>query len=517
MREKARERVSREKESYGWQQYPATVKKRLDYRVLHRTAAKRQLYGEGSMQRSSMAVHNHRVFESQNPSHWNTTSNTRPGHRGVTRLLWGRGPREPPVLDVGQKNPGTTTLFVDGLPQGISSEWLGDMFSQCGRVVDVYVSRKKRTATVAQFGFVRFKDRKCAEEAMDKLNGELIKGRKMYVSMAKYEKGGHFGLKPPRQQPKPPQRSLIRRSATRDSRKYVEVVRGVTPTMENRSVFENRVQQRAREPMSVTLKMGESETVAQRLQKAVVVQVGNRYELREAAERVANMELPIASLSAISPKELILFFDNEEDIEGAINGDSPLRILGENVHRWDEKEFQQERIVWVECTGIHPKWWSYENTVKLGEVWGQVLNVEEEVLGVNSLTAARLLLKTKINHKLDEEVRVQWGSNFGTVYVREIPSCRCMVGTGSRRCESDDDDSHDEHDEEGEYVDAGCVKADDQNVVGVMGANDSDEERAVVEVGQNVMDEGRTVEALGLEKESRSTMNQSTVNILLGG
>ncbi|CAO2840861.1 unnamed protein product [Amaranthus hypochondriacus] len=513
MREKASERVSSEKLGYGRRKDSATVQKRLDNRVSHRTAAKQQRYGEGTMQRSSTVGHNRHGFDFQNSPYGKNTSNIRPGHRGVTRLPWGRGPREPPVLDVGHKNPAITTLFVDGLPQGISSEWLWDMFSQYGRVVDVYVSRKRRTTTVAPFGFVRFKVRKSAVEAMENLNGEFVKGKKMYVSMAKYEKGGHFGSKPARQEPIQPQRTVIRRPATRDTRKYVEVVRGVTHTVEQRRNSENRVQQSTRDSITATLKVNENVSVAEHLQKAVVVEVGTRYELREAAEMVDNMELPTASLSAISPNELILFFDCEEDIEDAINGDSPLRVFGDNIHRWEEKEFHKERIVWVECTGIHPKWWSYENTVKLGQLWGQVLKVEEEVHGVNSLTAARLLLKTKIKRKFDEEVRVEWGSNCGTVYVKELPSCRCMVGMGSRRSAYEDDDSDDEHERNVELVDAGGEKVDVQNQMEALGVVVRDEERAVAELGEDNRYEGGTMVVQGQEMESGSSLNQSTVNI----
>ncbi|CAO2822703.1 unnamed protein product [Amaranthus hypochondriacus] len=355
---------------------------------------------------------------------------------------------------------------------------------------------------------------------MGKLNEEVIKGKKMYVSMAKFEKGGHFGVEPPRQEPKQPQRRIIQQPATRDSRKYVEVVRGVKHTQENRRVNENRAKQSAVVTTGQTIRVDENGSLSERLKMAVVVEVHTRFELREAAEMVANMELPTASLSAISPNELVLFFDEEEDIEGVLNEDSMLKTIGKSIYRWDVKKFQNERTVWVECTGIHPEWWSYENTVKIGELWGQVLKVEEEIHGVNSLTAARLLLKTKISRKLDEKVGVEWGSNLGTVFIRESSTCRCMETMGLRERHYEDDDSEDDKDGESEHGDDAVEKAeqgeddggnvDEQNVVGVMEVHDCVDGR---EVGQDDMFEGGTVEVLGLERESGSTVEHSTLNI----
>lgn len=77
--------------------------------------------------------------------------------------------------------------------------------------------------------------------------------------------------------------------------------------------------------------------------------------------------------------------------------------------------------------------------VKLDEKWGRVLKVEHEVNGVNSLTFARIIIKTKTQERIEERVRIDWDSGSGTVLVRESCWCRCMKGNRSHRDDNMED------------------------------------------------------------------------------
>lgn len=79
---------------------------------------------------------------------------------------------------------------MDHLPKGISNEWLWDCFAGCGKVIDVYISKKQRPSCKDTFGFVRFDRRAEAEEAINKMDGVVVKGLKLHVTMAKYNKAG---------------------------------------------------------------------------------------------------------------------------------------------------------------------------------------------------------------------------------------------------------------------------------------------------------------------------------------
>ena len=56
--------------------------------------------------------------------------------------------------------------------------------------MDLFISAKTRRYKNENFGFVRFNDLTEAEEAISVLNGYAVRGRKLWVAMAKYGKDG---------------------------------------------------------------------------------------------------------------------------------------------------------------------------------------------------------------------------------------------------------------------------------------------------------------------------------------
>ena len=64
------------------------------------------------------------------------------GNRGSSRLPWRCGPREPHCSLGGLNQAGSTSMFVDCNPHGVSSRWLRVIFEREGRVDDVLISKK---------------------------------------------------------------------------------------------------------------------------------------------------------------------------------------------------------------------------------------------------------------------------------------------------------------------------------------------------------------------------------------
>ena len=78
----------------------------------------------------------------------------------------------------GEWNREVVTLFMDNFPEEMCWEWLLQIFRIEGRIVDVYVSHKKRKKDKSAFGFVRFRVKKEALRAMKKLDGLVIREHK---------------------------------------------------------------------------------------------------------------------------------------------------------------------------------------------------------------------------------------------------------------------------------------------------------------------------------------------------
>ncbi|XP_005100172.1 serine/arginine-rich splicing factor 2 [Aplysia californica] len=90
---------------------------------------------------------------------------------------YGRGP---PSID------GMVSLKVDNLTYRTTPEDLRRAFEKYGDVGDVYIPRDRFTRESRGFAFVRFYDKRDAEDAMDSMDGALLDGREVRCQMARY-------------------------------------------------------------------------------------------------------------------------------------------------------------------------------------------------------------------------------------------------------------------------------------------------------------------------------------------
>jgi len=104
-----------------------------------------------------------------------------------------------------------TSLKVDNLTYRTTNEDLEYLFEKYGRVGDVYIPKEKYSKESRGFAFVRFVDKRDAEDAMDALDGRLYDGRELRVQMAKYGR-------PDNDRNRRRSRSRDRRSRSRDRR-----------------------------------------------------------------------------------------------------------------------------------------------------------------------------------------------------------------------------------------------------------------------------------------------------------
>lgn len=133
---------------------------------------------------------------------------------------------------------------------------------------------------------------------------------------------------------------------------------------------------------------------------------GEDIDSKQAASLVAGTNIPFACMSSLSHTKLVLFFDTEMDMMNAMEKESPLWKIFADVRRWSECECYNDRLVWINCVGLHPKVWSFENIKTIGEKWGRVVQVDHEDNGVNSLTFARILIRTKAQKRIEACIRL---------------------------------------------------------------------------------------------------------------
>lgn len=91
-----------------------------------------------------------------------------------------RNSRGPPKID------GMISLKVDNLTYRTTPEDLRRVFERCGEVGDIYIPRDRHTRESRGFAFVRFYDKRDAEDALEAMDGRMLDGRELRVQMARY-------------------------------------------------------------------------------------------------------------------------------------------------------------------------------------------------------------------------------------------------------------------------------------------------------------------------------------------
>ncbi|KAK2574953.1 hypothetical protein KPH14_008716 [Odynerus spinipes] len=86
--------------------------------------------------------------------------------------------RPPPRID------GMVSLKVDNLTYRTTPEDLRRVFERCGEVGDIYIPRDRFTRESRGFAFVRFYDKRDAEDALDAMDGRLLDDVEGHVAAA---------------------------------------------------------------------------------------------------------------------------------------------------------------------------------------------------------------------------------------------------------------------------------------------------------------------------------------------
>lgn len=300
---------------------------------------------------------------------------------------------------------------------------------------------------------MRFNRHGEAVEAIRKMNGYVVKGVKLSVSMAKYDRGGvsfqNRSSEMDKNKARKGGQQWIIKPAFRDHRRYADVVMGkkqsekeIDPIGISRNVENNYhgkkqdmanryrpdqgdLSKEKTQVKKLSLQVTENAKMTEQLKRAILVDFDEKLNPKEAATLVMEADISCVCASSFNSCSLILFYDSESDLKKAIEISSPLWEHFTNVRRWSEKDVCIDRIVVLECYGVHPQCWDSENIKKIGELWGTVLNISNEHNGLNSLTYARLVVRTNAEFSIDHCIRLGWEAGTCDIWVKERDNCEC--------------------------------------------------------------------------------------------
>ena len=287
--------------------------------------------------------------------------------------------------------------------------------------MDAFISAKIRRNKNGSFGFVRYGSLEEARTAIAKLNGLAVQGRKLLVSMARYEKGGAPVSKQPLPLPEKKKTEGIKKAwypAHRDHRSYRDVAHGLKNRIED---LESTVaQQIGTIPVLHSLTVAENDDVQQMLGRTAIGEKTDVLDLPRIRTELSACHANVNGMLSLSPTKVLVVFESINDAIGAVNKDSMLWNVFDDVRLWSEGESFDDRLVWVECIGIHPLCWSKQNLKLIGEKWGPVLHIENKLQGVHSITSARLLLRTRAQNRIDNRIKLIFEHSTCDVWVKEL-------------------------------------------------------------------------------------------------
>ena len=258
-----------------------------------------------------------------------------------------------------------------------------------------------------------------AQNAIKEFNGLAVKGNTLLVSMARYVKdGAPLRLSPRLVKTKAQNSERKWYPAHRDHRSFSEVLMGLQNRMQKlETVVEKK---NSTIPAIFSLNVTENTEFTQTLKKAVIAENSEVSDHSQTVARIKACHVKVENIFSLSPTKLLIVFENENDAEYAVNMESPLWNLFDDVRTWSEGESFDDRLVWIECVGIHPLCWSKENVKLIGEKWGPVIHTENKVQGVDSITSARILLRTKAQNRIENRIKLFSNHCSCDVWVKEL-------------------------------------------------------------------------------------------------
>ena len=181
-------------------------------------------------------------------------------------------------------------------------------------------------------------------------------------------------------------------------------------------------------PISFTISVSAVKENVSMLERAIIAENTEVLNLSDVESEVSASSNSVSGMFSLSPTKILIVFDCKENVSDAVSIGSPLWNIFDDVRKWSEGEVFDDRLVWLECFGVHPMYWSEENLRKIGEKWGPVISIDNRVGSLDSLTFARMLVRTKAQNRIDTRVKLLLDHSSCDMWIKEGGSLNECLG-----------------------------------------------------------------------------------------
>ncbi|KAL7187904.1 hypothetical protein ACSBR1_037864 [Camellia fascicularis] len=287
------------------------------------------------------------------------------------------------------------TIFVDDLPRSMNAKMMVDIFRKFGVVKDVYIPQKRRKVRNTRFAFVRYDCKVAAEVAVKKANGLWVEDKQLVVKHADY---GKVTLEDKIQyQPKPNGPPYTGKGVssvwkpTVGFRSYAEVTK-------NTSVMGDGI---------VSIKAEEIGNGW--LYDSVVVRLKFEYANLQIQKEIQERGMQNVVVREGGGRDVLLTFTSKECREASMG--TVKEWLGdwcEEIVEWKPDLVRiRERKVWLCCYGIPWNLWNRTTLNRIGNIWGEVICIEDDLCNPTSFECAKIQIITRCMEPINKAVHLE--------------------------------------------------------------------------------------------------------------
>ncbi|PPR87922.1 hypothetical protein GOBAR_AA32765 [Gossypium barbadense] len=259
------------------------------------------------------------------------------------------------------ENGNVVTVFVYNIP--ISMHWKGlwALFGYHGEVVDAFIPTK-RCRNGKRFGFVRFSNERDAQRVIMRLNGFFLLGKRIRLKMARYNGRRKFWRKASFQKEQEWSVDLVQEDKSEES-------------------FENDAKSEVKIDKRVVQGHVEEEWLWN-LQKCLVCESILICDSKSLNDRIAKTGLGEIIVRRIQGRHFLVEIPDEEllDLLRQIEW-SYLKDFFIKIEPWSEKLKINERVAWIEVSGVPLHCWKYETFKRVAGLWGKLVSVVSMTVG----------------------------------------------------------------------------------------------------------------------------------------
>ncbi|XVF23290.1 hypothetical protein REPUB_Repub13aG0024100 [Reevesia pubescens] len=343
-----------------------------------------------------------------------------------------------------------TSVFVNNIPQKVHWRWLWTIFEHYGRVLDVFIPRK-RSRLGKRYGFVRFASRPAALTAIKSLNGAWLLNSRIGVNIARFRGRTSYWRKIPTTTNPPANASssvqvppttgisnsfqadkvatdphLAKTSEDADfmlTKTYLEALNtaALPDTTNDLPCSPSKSMKQTSVPLIKSCPGVVENEMLHLLESCVIAVARDYFEAYRLTENFRISGVSGVYARKISGRQFLIKFDDKDLLEAMEEQDwTWLREWFDDIFRWLEDFSSRYRVTWLSCFGVPLHGWNYETFRNIASLWGVLISLDAKTLELKDFSKSSLMIMTDQLEKIDESIQLHCGSKSFSVRVSEI-------------------------------------------------------------------------------------------------